>query len=388
MDIYEYHINTTLPRLEQRIRESDCPESNKKAILDFENFLFAEGLKPIGILKYMQCLKVISQLSQKDFKSMDRVDIQAIAAHIERSDRAEKTKIHYRITLKKFFRWLQGEENAAAWINTSPKRCEKKLPEDLLTEKDVKILIDASNHPRDKALIALLYDSGCRIGEIGTLKIKNVSFDQYGGVLSVHGKTGSRRVRIMFSTSYISSWLDIHPFKENPDAYLFVKTKGAELNKPMRHHALLMIIRNKTKKAGLTKRIHPHIFRHSRATELAKHLTEAQMNSHLGWVPGSGMSGVYVHLSGRDVDDAILGMYGKKKEEERLPELTSKICMRCRKENGPTSSFCTQCGSPLNIQAVQDVEDSQRKLMQTIEMLMKTEDFKALWDKVSVGNDQ
>lgn len=43
---------------------------------------------------------------------------------------------------------------------------------------------------------------------------------------------------------------------------------------------------------------------------MANYLTEAQMNDYFGWVQGSGMPSVYVHLSGRDVDDAILKANG------------------------------------------------------------------------------
>jgi hypothetical protein len=43
---------------------------------------------------------------------------------------------------------------------------------------------------------------------------------------------------------------------------------------------------------------------------MANYLTEAQMNAYFGWVQGSGMPSVYVHLSGRDIDDAILKANG------------------------------------------------------------------------------
>ncbi len=68
-------------------------------------------------------------------------------------------------------------------------------------------------------------------------------------------------------------------------------------------------------KAGIKKRIHPHLFRHSRSTHLAKHLTEAQMKQYLGWVQGSDMAAIYVHLSGRDVDDALLRCTGYSQSE-------------------------------------------------------------------------
>jgi len=50
--------------------------------------------------------------------------------------------------------------------------------------------VSSAINPRDKAFISLLYESGCRIGELLNLKIKNVEFDANGAVLIVNVKTG------------------------------------------------------------------------------------------------------------------------------------------------------------------------------------------------------
>ncbi len=79
---------------------------------------------------------------------------------------------------------------------------------------------------------------------------------------------------------------------------------------PLYYDAIRMKLKRLAKKSGINIRIHPHLFSHSRCTYMANYLTEAQMNDYFGWVQGSGMSSVYVHLSGRDVDDAILKANG------------------------------------------------------------------------------
>jgi integrase/recombinase XerD len=52
---------------------------------------------------------------------------------------------------------------------------------------------------------------------------------------------------------------------------------------------------------------------------MANYLTEAQMNVYFGWAQGSDTPGVYVHLSGRDVDDAILKANGIVQNGESIP---------------------------------------------------------------------
>jgi hypothetical protein len=73
------------------------------------------------------------------------------------------------------------------------------------------------------------------------------------------------------------------------------------------------------KKAGINKRIHPHLFRHSRATYMANFLTEAQMNAYFGWVQGSSMPSIYVHLPGCDIDDAVLKANGIVQKDVSTP---------------------------------------------------------------------
>jgi ribosomal protein L40E len=103
------------------------------------------------------------------------------------------------------------------------------------------------------------------------------------------------------------------------------------------------------KKAGIKKRIFPHLFRHRRATYLANHLTEAQMKEFFGWVQGSDMAEIYVHLSGRDVDNALLKVYGINKPETiKESKLKSRICNRCQAENPYSNTLCSKCGYALD----------------------------------------
>ncbi len=384
MSIHEYYTDVWLPKLEERIRTAGYPKGNRDLILKFETYLFSEGLQSLRILKYLFVMDKIARMSEVSFSKMNEDHVQNIIAKIERSGLAPSTKRDYKVIIRRFFKWLKGDKSPAAWIKVSKKVGDNKLPEDLITEDEVKRMIEAASNARDRAIIAFLYDSGCRIGELGGIKIKNVTFDQYGAVVVVSGKTGARRVRVTFAASYMTAWLDVHPQKKKPETFVFINLEGVKKGEQMQYQTFQYTIRKIAKNADINKRIHPHLFRHSRSTELAQYLTEAQMEEHLGWIQGSEMPRTYIHLSGKQIDDAILAIYGKKKKEDNMPELTSRTCPRCKKDNGSISSFCAQCGLPLDVRAMNNVEDSQRKLMQTIELLMKTEDFKALWDRVSV----
>ncbi len=381
-----YDHEKSLKATEERIRASNISRSNKQLIFKFESYCFAEGLSIARVLKHLTELKLLADMVGKDFRNMTRQEMMKLVEHIERMKRAERTKQDYKKLIRKFFKWMD-KGDLVDWIKISRKDS-KKLPEDLLSEEEIEKLINACEHPRDRALVASLYESGARISELGNLKIKHVKFDQYGAVLIVDGKTGMRRVRIIFSSPYLATWLENHPFRDNPEAFVWVGIGTVGRNVPMQYGAIRMHLKRIAEKAGIKKRIHPHLFRHSRSTHLAKHLTEAQMKQYLGWVQGSSMAAIYVHLSGRDVDNALLKMHGIVTDETKDVQMSPKQCTRCNTMNAPTTKFCSKCGLALDIKAALEIEEKSSEVtmdfMQVAKSDPKIVDFmKMLLESVS-----
>lgn len=372
----------------RRIKASDFAEATKKEILDFFDNCSATGLSLHRITFYADRLYPLANMLGKPFKEASRADIEAILAKIERNDKlSHATKGIYKVTLKKFYKWLEGNGTVCpekvAWIKIR-EGGNHMLPEDLLTKEDIEKLVDAAENPRDKALISLLYETGCRIGEIASLQIKNISFDEYGAVLIVNGKTGMRRVRIIVSVHYLTTWLEHHTEKQNPNAYVWTKLTR-EHGKPMDYDTIRCQIAKIAHKAGVKKRVNPHSFRHARATELAKMgLNEVQMSAYLGWVPNTDMAGTYIHLSGADLDNTLLSAYGIKKPDEQN---TKQKCARCFKLNTIQARFCEGCGMPLSLRAAVEMEDKRvefDKKISTIMTLLKDTDVQEfLADKLA-----
>jgi rubredoxin len=92
------------------------------------------------------------------------------------------------------------------------------------------------------------------------------------------------------------------------------------------------------------KPLNPHHFRHSRATKLANEFTEAQLCEWFGWVQGSDVPAKYVHLSGRDIDNAYGQLHGFEPEEESEQEPAVRECPRCEELNEPDAAYCQRCG--------------------------------------------
>ena len=79
-------------------------------------------------------------------------------------------------------------------------------------------MIRTARNIRDKAIIALLFDAGIRSGELLNMKIKDVDFNTESAHITVNGKTGMRKVPILFSAPYIARYLDEIRTKLPPSA--------------------------------------------------------------------------------------------------------------------------------------------------------------------------
>lgn len=335
-------------------RDGLVSPGNKELILKFGNTWIARGCTKIRVVKLVYCLRKLAANLNKPFPDASKDDLVALVGHIEGDDLADSSKYDLKVILKMFYRWLRGNEEETpkevAWIKPRLKNGRHKLPQELLSEQDVLKMAQAAMNSRDKALVLVLYESGCRVGELMSLRLKNVQFDQYGAVLMVTGKTGDRRVRIISSAPALAQWIENYGGEQTPDAMLWPprSNRNRANDYAPAHRSIYKTLTTLAKRAGITKKVHPHLFRHSRATALANKLTEAQMKEFFGWTQASDMASVYVHLSGRDVDNALLALQGFAKKDADEEKIQLCYCARCQEKNSPASKFCTRCGSPLS----------------------------------------
>jgi len=214
-----YGLDKQFEYYARRIAEDPAvvPE-NKADLTAFFNYCFSMGLSKARIFILQHKLYYLAKRFGKSFRLASKDDLLRLVAEIEQDSKYSPwTKHFYKCCLKKFYKWLEGDGERVpekiAWLKTNIRTCSNRLPEELLTQEDVRKLIDAAQNPRDKALIAVLYDSGCRVGELAGLQLKHVSFNKYGAQLILQGKTGMRRVLLIFAYPYLLTWLENHPFK-------------------------------------------------------------------------------------------------------------------------------------------------------------------------------
>lgn len=316
----------------------------------------------VGNARMLILLRAVSELGyhiSKDFEQATKEDIMSFIESKENSKLATSSINVYRSVIKQFYKWLQGNNKnypeIVEWIQLEKTKGNGKLPEELLTQQDVKELIRHSRQVRNKAFISILYESGCRIGEILTIKLKHLQFNEMGVKVIVNGKTGMRRILLRDSVPYLKALLNEHQQADNKEAYLFISQRGNRWH----YQDVYPMLRLLFKRAKVNKPFNPHIFRHSRCSFLANYLTEQQLKNYCGWVQGSKMASIYVHLSGEQIDNALLSkVYNVKevKQEAIENKLQPKECPKCKEVNSATTKFCVTCSSPLDYEQQEAVE--------------------------------
>jgi integrase/recombinase XerD len=141
-----------------------------------------------------------------------------------------------------------------------PKRVEHKFPKYLRKEEILK-MIELTENVKHKSILSLLYGAGLRLNEVLCLRIKDI--DSKTEVIHVNAAKENKYRRVMLPKSLLSL-LSSYFLLYKPKFYLFEGQSGGLYSE----RSVQMIVKESAKKAGILKKVSPHILRHSFATHL------------------------------------------------------------------------------------------------------------------------
>lgn len=292
----------------KRLETANISQRNKELITAFQNYIFSTGTTgKQRITKLSGQLRRICAKLDTDLDKLDKQKLTDLIAIYNKDDRySGATKSDYRRVIKQFYKWFEEEdprlqsedktvkletERFYKYIKKEVKRAEKiKIVDfsNIITDEEAQLVVDKGcKTMKEKAFISLLHETGARAGEFLNILIGDIEQKENYAMVRVDGKTGERRVPIVKSIPYLLAYLEIHPFKDNKQSYLWLGESRRYMNKPLEHKGGQKLIDRCFEGIGVNKKHNFHWFRHSRATLLAPKMTEAMLCKYIGWVLGS-----------------------------------------------------------------------------------------------------
>jgi integrase/recombinase XerD len=207
------------------------------------------------------------------------------------------------VALRTFFRFLiqEGQIDVSPAEELESPSITKKLP-DILTLKEVERLLEQPNTQtplgaRDRAMLEMLYATGMRVSELVRLQAHHLHLE--AGYVLLFGKGSKERIvpigkeAIDWAHRYMKESRE-RLLRRRETPFLFVNRSG----KPMSRQQFWKIIKAYGRKAGIRKRITPHLLRHSFASHLLERGADLRsVQLMLGHVDIS-TTQIYTHVTG------------------------------------------------------------------------------------------
>ena len=224
--------------------------------------------------------------------------------------------------IRAFYKYLLIEdiiESDPTLLIENPKLA-RKIPE-VLTVSEVQGILESVDlsHPqgtRNRAILETLYACGLRVSELTDLRITNLFLEI--GVIKVIGKNDKERLVPIGDSAikHISYWLEhdrslIKEIKKGEENHVFLNRRGSRLSRVM----IFNIVKDHVMRAGITKTVSPHTFRHSFATHLVEGGADLKAVQDMLGHESIMTTEIYTHIDTEYLRDTVMAyhpLYAKK----------------------------------------------------------------------------
>jgi integrase/recombinase XerD len=228
---------------------------------------------------------------------------------VESTKRLSSESVYLEIAaLRSFYKFAEAERHVPVNVaeNLSLPRRWKRLPKALTNDEIAKLLVSESPETpeslRDQAILELAYASGLRLAELKGLRLEQLHLD--AGFINVIGKGNKERVVPVGrkAVEAINRYLAVgRPKLVTPKspANVFLTKRGT----PFASVTLWLRIKRRVHRAGVSRNITPHMFRHSFATHLLEHGADLRVIQELLGHANISTTEIYTHVTGNRLRD-------------------------------------------------------------------------------------
>jgi len=365
-------------------KENFVPVSkeNVSVILRYDSFLTDEQEDYRTKIKVLDILaRFAVSVKNKPFKMINEQGVRNFLYPPNHKSYLHNTLQTYYTTIAAFYKWYLGDNEECPRFVRKVKIKKRRhvesryIPNDMWAQEDILKMVRVLDHPRDKALITSLNDTGAAPHEILAIKIRDVLLKENYAEVMIPAKTkhGQRLVPLTYSFPYMRIWIENHPFKNNPDAPLWIVLKKP-VAKQVTYHTLYNLCTKLKERLGalIQKPFNPYCWaRHSRATDVIKNKrlkTEFQIKQAFGWSPDSRMLRRYQHLMGSEFMADFLQGNGISTQIDASTDALKPIpCHRCNRLNPADGKYCEQCNFALTHEAIEEERKKEKSRIEELE---------------------
>ena len=300
-------------------------------LVDFTAYLKALKRAHSTRLGYTRSVAIfLAWLDGRDVRGIRRTDVQTYQAALVESGKYTTQSIHvFMRGVRRFYDWL--DRNGKVLVNPTlgfqlPK-LEDRLPRTILTKSEMRRLLDAPDTSRldgirNKAMLELFYSTGLRLAELCALTVYDV--DLNSGFVRVNcGKGAKDRVVPMGhkATQYVKEYVrhvrGRFTQKRRDERALFV---GKQSGKPINPLIVQRLIVHYAEAAGISKRVTPHVFRHTCATHMLADGADVVHVQHLLGHACIDTTQIYTRVAEREVKRTHGKTHPRERDAETVPQ--------------------------------------------------------------------
>lgn len=225
----------------------------------------------------------------RNLKMISAEDINAYLLYLIEKKHISSCQQNQRINAIKFYyEKVLGQERRCYKVHRAKR--EKTLP-DVLSKEEIKsFLAVASVDIRFYCMYSILYSAGLRINELLSLKPDDIDVSR--SLIHVRQGKGKKDRYTLLSKPLVGK-LSEYRERYNPETWLFERETGVQFSESIVSKKLKEI----ALEAGITKRVYPHLFRHSFATHLIEQGTDLKIVQELLGHNNIKTTEVYVHIA-------------------------------------------------------------------------------------------
>lgn len=269
-------------------------DKGKMELEKYCTYLRARGKAENTIRTYANCIAVfLDYYSGRDIATISMDDVNDfLGRHIYAKGHARSTHAQYVSAVKHFFK---NEMDADVEIEklAYPKR-ERLLPK-VLAKDEIARMIKHTANLKHRALISLQYGMGLRVGELLGIRLRDI--EEARGTIRIYGK--GFKMRRVFISHGMARILLTYMDQYQPVDYLFEGQNGGRYTTI----SVNAVLKQAAKRAGISRKVHSHMLRHSYATHLLESGTDLRYIQELLGHSSSKTTEIYTFVSKKKLGD-------------------------------------------------------------------------------------